>query len=332
MSQVRHKDRNRASGLSSPVTTATHSDLDHITETTCPGSTSFQNTNMFGFGSPTEDSIMPANTREALVNHAKPHLVKLISRDGTQRQENIYPNQTVGIIRVLACLCSMDKTTLKTYLSHPNTTHVRKIDCEGEFCGYWSIQVLLTYISHRQHTAPRGVPNVLEIQDIIEQAWDCGMYARGRMEIGSIRGTMKHIGTLEVLAFLSAIYVPYQVDYFKDSAARLNGAAATAMLNFVERYFTNGAGNSEAIGRSSVTDLAPIFIVRPGHCMVVVGIERKVGGTRDLLVFSSDYGVSHAMLKLIHGGSVQVSLMNLLRVYRRSEVELQQYSDFELIT
>ena len=47
-----------------------------------------------------------------------------------------------------------------------------------------------------------GIPSVPELQALIEDAWDNGINADGRNEMGGIKGTRKHIGTPEVcLAF-----------------------------------------------------------------------------------------------------------------------------------
>lgn len=41
-------------------------------------------------------------------------------------------------------------------------------------------------------------PSIFQIQDLIENAWDNGFNAQGRVETGGIRGTRKYIGTPEV--------------------------------------------------------------------------------------------------------------------------------------
>lgn len=45
---------------------------------------------------------------------------------------------------------------------------------------------------------PHGVPNIFQLQDQIEAAWDNGHNTRGRRETGGIKGTRKFIGTQEV--------------------------------------------------------------------------------------------------------------------------------------
>ena len=44
----------------------------------------------------------------------------------------------------------------------------------------------------------QNFPTILQMQDMIEAAWDRGINAQGRMETGGIKGTRKYIGTPEV--------------------------------------------------------------------------------------------------------------------------------------
>lgn len=45
---------------------------------------------------------------------------------------------------------------------------------------------------------PGRVPSILDLQELIESAWDRGINAAGKTETGGIRGTRKYIGTPEV--------------------------------------------------------------------------------------------------------------------------------------
>ena len=42
-------------------------------------------------------------------------------------------------------------------------------------------------------------PDIFQIQNLIENAWDNGINAQGRAETGGIKGTRKYIGTPEVV-------------------------------------------------------------------------------------------------------------------------------------
>lgn len=48
---------------------------------------------------------------------------------------------------------------------------------------------------------PGRVPSILQLQELIEDAWDKGINDTGRIETGGIRGTRKYIGTPEARVF-----------------------------------------------------------------------------------------------------------------------------------
>ncbi len=72
----------------------------------------------------------------------------------------------------------------------------------GGFCGYRNIQMLSSYIvgARVEGTEALGdrIPSIFRIQDYIENAWDMGINASGRIETGGVKGTRKYIGTPEV--------------------------------------------------------------------------------------------------------------------------------------
>ncbi len=72
----------------------------------------------------------------------------------------------------------------------------------GSFCGYRNIQMLISHLILATEIGPRafpdGVPNIFQLQEQIENAWDNGHNSRGRNETGGIKGTRKFIGTQEV--------------------------------------------------------------------------------------------------------------------------------------
>jgi zinc finger-containing ubiquitin peptidase 1 len=72
----------------------------------------------------------------------------------------------------------------------------------GGFCGYRNIQMLFSYIVgvgfQGSEQVKHKVPSIFQIQDLIEEAWDMGINAQGRVETGGIKGTRKYIGTPEV--------------------------------------------------------------------------------------------------------------------------------------
>lgn len=113
---------------------------------------------------------------------------------------------TYAIVPALARLSERDNGVAKAYLCDPAVPYISKIKgIRGEgndFCGYRNIQMIVNGILDTKATGfegfPNGVPSILELQDLIEKAWDAGINADGRVQTGGIRGTRKHIGTPEV--------------------------------------------------------------------------------------------------------------------------------------
>jgi len=145
---------------------------------------------------------MPEWLHRQLERGAKVTVTNQIGSDGRLIRIETIANEFPGIIPVLAQLCEQDPAVSRAYLCHPDVTHVVKMAKEGGFCGYRNIQMLVSYIrnarSEGHQQFPGRVPSILQLQDMIEMAWDRGFNPMGRIETGGIRGTRKYIGTPEV--------------------------------------------------------------------------------------------------------------------------------------
>jgi zinc finger-containing ubiquitin peptidase 1 len=109
---------------------------------------------------------------------------------------------SASIIEVLCRLCDQDTSVRAAYLCHPAVQRISKTKKEGNLCGYRNIQMIVSYINGAKAQGSEhfsnGLPSVLDLQDLIEEAWDKGINGEGRVETGGIRGTRKYIGTPEV--------------------------------------------------------------------------------------------------------------------------------------
>lgn len=125
-----------------------------------------------------------------------------ISSDGKLLKRETVENETAHIVPVLSRLCEQDTSVQRAFLCSPEVRHVFKMPREGGFCGYRNIQMLISYIQGSQSPGcgnfPKGLPTIIELQDMIEHAWDMGFNSVGKVETGGIRGTRKYIGTPEV--------------------------------------------------------------------------------------------------------------------------------------
>lgn len=272
---------------------------------------------------------MPGDVRQRLLDGALPREVNSIGRKHMLIRETIVENETAHVIPVLARLCAADKTNRATYFCHPSVKHIRKIYCDGNFCGYWSIQMLLTFLrSIGSLPHMRQLPNVLQMQDTIEQAWNNNICSYSKTETGGICGTRKWIGTAEAVAYLAQLGIPYHAMGFKNEDEDL---AVTALFDYVEAFYLSGIETAKTRGTSHTTELAPIYLQRRGHSMVIIGLERKKNGSRNLMIFDSSFATSSSIKKLINGQPIRASPEALLKTYRRPETSLMRWEEFEVL-
>lgn len=288
------------------------------------------------------EDAMPTHVRRRLLNDALPRHENRIGRDGRLYRDTYFENETAGLIPILADLCALDRSTEVTYLCDPSVRHITKIHCDGNFCGYWNIQVLLSYHYSKARSPPNRersgepevLPNVLQIQDTIEQAWDNGICSYGRIETGGVRNTRKWIGTHEALAFFTQAGIKVEALVFRKDENEGNDNHQPSfldLLDHIEAYFISDFEGSKKIGSSYITSLPPIYLQRFGHSLTIVGLERKEDGDRNLLVFDSSFETSNGMRRALDGRDSRVMPETLLKAYRRSELSLSRWEEFEII-
>ncbi|KAK5011858.1 hypothetical protein LTR39_004433, partial [Cryomyces antarcticus] len=122
---------------------------------------------------------MPRWLFQQLQRGADVQVVNRIGRDGALTKHTIIDNETPGIVPMLAKLSEHDPSVERAWYCHPSTRHVFKMKHEGGFCGYRNIQMLISFIQgakaegHAKFSG--GVPGVIALQDMIEDAWDKGI-------------------------------------------------------------------------------------------------------------------------------------------------------------
>ncbi|KAI0490742.1 peptidase family C78-domain-containing protein [Xylaria cf. heliscus] len=250
-----------------------------------------------------------------------------------------------GIIPVLAKLLEQNPSTEHAYLCDPAVQHISKLRGEGGFCGYRNIQMLSSYVvgARAQGTEQlrNKIPSIFRIQEYIENAWDMGINASGRIETGGVRGTRKYIGTPEAQAMFVALQIPCEVEGFKSPK---HGEAEAALFESVQRYFEKGS--SDTNDKVRCTNLPPIYFQHRGHSLTIVGLERRVSGSLKLLVFDPMFHDPDGVIRLVgrvgrHGDAksdrnrirhaINRSPDGMLRLYRRGNNYLKKYHEFELL-
>lgn len=145
---------------------------------------------------------MPSWLRKMLEKGGRTSKQTQITSDGKLSRRETVENETDNLIPILARLCEQDKSVKRAFFCSPKVRHICKMSREGGFCGYRNIQMLTSYLrksrSYGYEHFPEKGPTILDLQDMIESAWDMGFNSVGRTETGGIKDTRKFIGTPEV--------------------------------------------------------------------------------------------------------------------------------------
>ena len=237
-----------------------------------------------------------------------------------------------GLIDVLANLLNSDPSITSADLCHPDLQYIGKIKDgiwgEGyDFCGYQNIQMQISYLSCVRPSECEafgvGVPSILRLQDYIEEAWDRGINARGRIETGGIRGTRKHVGTLEAQALFKRFGIATRARTFQNK--RDGNTAFEQLLQYVDGYFQGGEITVPHSVKVRRTALPPIYLQRPRHSMTVVGISRSENGSKALLVFDPAVTSSKSSKPIAKRQG------EFLKLFSRGESEMKRFSGFETL-
>ncbi|KAI3334873.1 peptidase family C78-domain-containing protein [Ustulina deusta] len=251
-----------------------------------------------------------------------------------------------GIIPALARLLEQNSSTEYAYLCHPAVQHISKLRGEGGFCGYRNIQMLSSYIvgARVEGTEALGdrIPSIFRIQDYIENAWDMGINASGRIETGGVKGTRKYIGTPEAQAMFVSLKIPCEAEGFKSPK---EGVAEAALFASVQKYFENASFDPR--DKVRCTNLPPIYFQHRGHSLTIVGLEQRASGSLKLLVFDPMFHDPEGVVRLVgravhHDGAkddrnkirsliIHRNPDSALKLYRRGNNYLRRYREFELL-
>ncbi|KAL8707849.1 MAG: hypothetical protein Q9220_007203 [cf. Caloplaca sp. 1 TL-2023] len=271
---------------------------------------------------------MPAWLYTQLERGAKVSIINQIGPGGQLSRLEVVANEVQGIVPVLAQLCEQDQMLHKVYLCHPGVQHIFKMAKEGGFCGYRNIQMMISFIlaarSQGREFFPSGVPSILDLQELIEDAWDRGINTAGRVETGGVRGTRKYIGTPETL-FMS-LNIECEANAFNRAD---HPPASKQVYRQVEEHFIKATASSA--DRASVEKAPPLAKADQGHSLTVVGLEVRRNGSRNLLVFDPSFKPSPGIRRLVGSTFRTSDPEKLLKAYRRGDGYLGKHSNFELL-
>jgi hypothetical protein len=234
-------------------------------------------------------------------------------------------NETPEIITILARLSRLDGNSAITYLCDPTVRHYFRTVDEDKFCGYQNIRMALSYLLTRKiannDKLGRVSLDIPTLQHYIERSWarNPAKYQSARGDLGGrLKNTRQFIGPAEVQAIWDHLHIPHDTRDYTGAGYHQD------VLDFVEHYFQRyiGMANVNVSGdeRAVLTAAPPIFMQAPGHSMSIVGLEKLLDGSRNLLILDPDHEPSGNMLAWWHqGGHRTRSASNMLEPYRMSE-------------
>ena len=278
---------------------------------------------------------MPQWLRRMLEEGAKVTYANRIEPDGTLLRYEIIANETPNLVPVLARLSYLDRTVERAFYCSPEVRHVCKMHREGGFCGYRNIQMMVSYIQDAgavgsRHFPGERLPSILKLQQLIEDAWDKGFNSSGRVETGGIKYTRKYIGTPEAQALLMSLQIPCEATAFT-TTKEVDGFET--MLCAVCEYFDDDT-TKDNVDKVVITEKPPIYFQHRGHSMTIVGVEQRLEGAVNLVVFDPMFNPSPALKKLALTNTTAFRSpepAKLLKAHRRGERYLEKYKEFELL-
>ncbi|RYP41144.1 hypothetical protein DL769_011643 [Monosporascus sp. CRB-8-3] len=144
----------------------------------------------------------------------------------------------------------------------------------------------------------RKIPSIFRIQDYIENAWDMGINAHGSCEVQA----------------------------FKNQEPR---AAEASLLQAIERYFQSSEHDSGAKVRR--TSLPPVYFQHRGHSLTIIGLEKRIDGATELLVFDPVFRDPDSITRYVGRKVKHKNTDFSLKLYRRGAKYLKKYHEFEIL-
>ena len=273
------------------------------------------------------ENQMPDHLKRLIMS--TPSTPQYLTYNGFEMRVDVLQNETTNLVTTLRKLSEADHSVRSGagHFCHPGVNHVGKLPREGGFCGYRNIQMLVSYIRSRKGAAGHlrfsgKLPTIIQLQDMIENAWSHGFNSNGKLETGGIRGTRKHIGTSEAQALFQSMKIPCEAE-----AIRTRGGqkAADQLIERMKLHF-------------SVPDSPPVYLQHKGHSMTVVGWEddsRSSNGPREsngvLIMFDPMFNISKGLKTLAARGGRYERETALLRAHRYGRGHFKRYNEFELL-
>ncbi|KAI9721361.1 MAG: hypothetical protein M1828_005221 [Chrysothrix sp. TS-e1954] len=195
---------------------------------------------------------------------------------------------------------------------------------------------------------PGRVPGVLELQDMIEEAWSKGFDLHdAKFLTGGIKGTRKYIGTPEVRSLLAYSNIPTTFEVCHDTRIGPDRAqnAHKRLIDICLEYFgaesqmawQKGIKQSDTVARTiiKITPHPPMYLQQSGHSVTIVGVEK---GNEDdpgaIFVFDPAFSTPPEIVSLAEKSRQSGEVTDpsrLVASYRRDRRNLARHTSYEVL-
>jgi zinc finger-containing ubiquitin peptidase 1 len=189
-----------------------------------------------------------------------------------------------------------------------------------------ALSYLLSHKAAGNDRLARTSLDIPSLQRYIERSWqqNSSRYRSAQNDLaGRLRNTSQFIGPAEVQALWDYLRVSHQaMDYMGPECYH-------ELINFVERYFLGHIERANSTAskdeRAVLTHAPPIYIQFDGHSMTIVGMEKMLDGTRNLIVLDPGSQPSSSTLEWWRqGGRRTDSASQMMEPYRKSERDFRR--------
>jgi hypothetical protein len=282
------------------------------------------------------------------------------------------PIESTDVSQALATFTEKHGTTIVTLFStgaRPNATTLFHIKQQDEWsCGFRNLQMVLmnllsslpnehNYFRDRpkQDSLVAAVPTLLEIQHILEQAWECGWDKKGAAHYQwKLVNKMTWIGAVEVATALGFLHIDACVVQFMECQASREKLGWFCKAYFEKQvgcckcrhmssrncatsilHTLTNASNADAPsspGSSCSCPPVPIYLQWEGHSVTIIGVEITAANVSHLLVLDPMKKCNGALTALANGPLRKLTLDFLMKrncqvVVCSPEVMSQQEAD-----
>ncbi|XP_073341981.1 zinc finger-containing ubiquitin peptidase 1 isoform X2 [Pagrus major] len=222
--------------------------------------------------------------------------------------------RTQGVVRALYEYYQTERRDcVHVWLSADTDHYCSSAGDKGWGCGYRNIQMLLSSLHRTDTYAPilqeKAVPNITQMQSMIEGAWKEGLDPQGASHFNQrLQGTRAWIGATEIFTLLTSLGISARIIDFHQPTGP--GDTHPRLFDWVKQYFCQSNRSSRVPPRLIHTQLPPLYLQHQGHSSSIVGLEQKKNGSLCLLLLDPGSSVSDTR-KLLSRDTVSTAVRHI---------------------